>query len=222
MQRILLASLALAFLGVQALAAPPPPKQVAYMGVHPLPDHVFCEIEGPHVHVQAPEHADLLYVVVEGRFRFVGDPTPFGYQGPKFAYHGHHPLVVAGGVHESYCYLDGPHHHHVAPPAKTFTLHGGAYWYVGTWSKRYHAEAPQRTKINVVYEPLLYVRPVITVAPPPAFHQPVIEVVVALPAPRVQVMPWFVVEYEHGHHHHGRHKKHHHHHHHHHDHGGDD
>ncbi|MBX3155705.1 MAG: hypothetical protein KF773_06885 [Deltaproteobacteria bacterium] len=215
MHRILLATFALALLGVPALAAPAP-KQIAYVGIHPLPDNVFCEIEGAHVHVQAPEHADLLYVQVDGRFRFVGDPAPFGYQGPKFAYHGHHPLVVGDTVHESYCYLDGPHYHHIAPPAKTFVRHGDAYWYVGTWPKRYHAEAPKRTKINVVYAPLLHVRPVIAVAPPPAFHQPVIEVVVAVPAPRVQVVPWIVVEDDHHHHKHHKHKKHHHHHKHHH------
>jgi hypothetical protein len=108
------------------------PKLVGYVGVHPLPSDVFCEIEGPHLHVGIPEHATTLYRVHEGRYHFIGDPTSFGYDGDTFAYHGHHPIVLVGHVHETFCALDGPHHHLYKPPASAkFVLRGDVYVFIG-------------------------------------------------------------------------------------------
>jgi hypothetical protein len=124
MSRILLA-LAVVLVADPASAAPAI-KQVAYVGIHPLPDHEFCEIEGPHVHVQAPEQATALYVVIEGRYRFIGDPVVHGYKGKTFPYHGHH--VIVG---QTFCYIDGAHHHHDAPLPGKFTLQGGFFVFIG-------------------------------------------------------------------------------------------
>lgn len=228
MKRIILAMSIVAIVAGLATAAPAKPaKQVTYVGVHPLPGATFCHIEGSHVHLQAPEHADVLYRVHEGRYFFVGDPAPFGYEGPKHAYYGHHP-IVGNDFPDSFCYLDGPHYHVTTPDAPTFVLRGGAYWYTGDWPKIYKVEAPRFTKINVVYEPLLYARPVVTVAPPPEYRPPVIEVVVKAPKtivvtkPVVRVRAPVIVidagyDYDVHYYRHRHHRKKHHHHHRHHD-----
>jgi hypothetical protein len=132
MSRILIILLALTG---TALAAPK--KHVGYVGVHPLPGSVLCEIEGPHLHFDVPEHASTLYRVHQGRYHFIGDPTSFGYEGPTFAFHGHHPIVIVGHVHETYCNLEGPHHHLYKPPATTFVLRGDVYVYVGPKPRRH-------------------------------------------------------------------------------------
>jgi len=211
-------------------------KQIAYVGVHPIPVEAgggFCDIEGPHVHIYRPEHADELYRVVGGSYLFIGDPVPFGYDGPRHAYHGRHPIPVDELVsrdhaeHDGtvYCYLDGPHYHIYTPPsALSFVERGNAYWYTGAWTPSYQHDAPRYQKINLLYEPLTYARPVVTAAAPVGYHVPVIEVAVHAPAPVVvrhptRVVevyePWIVVDddsrYEHRHHHH--HHRHHHHHH---------
>lgn len=215
-------------------------KQIAYTGVHPVPAEeggAFCNIEGPHVHLYRPDHADVLYRVVGGAYLFVGDPAPFGYDGPKHAYHGRHPIPVdelVGGDHrehdgELFCYLDGPHYHiYLPPPALKFVLRGDAYWYVGDWPRSYRLDAPRYQKINAAYAPLQYARPVVTVSAPVGYHVPIVEVdvprpvpiVVRHPAPVIEVrVPWIVVEdgtaydgYAYDIHYHRR--PHHHHHHH--------
>jgi hypothetical protein len=213
----------------RATPRPIPAKQIAYVDVHPIPTDAgggFCNIEGPHVHVYRPEHADELYRVVGGSYLFIGDPVPFGYDGPKHAYYGRHPIPVDelvakphtehdGGV---YCYLDGPHYHiYVPPPTLTFVDRGNAYWYVGAWPRSYQLDAPRYQKINIIYAPLLYARPVVTASAPAGYHVPIIEVTVRPPAPAVRhpmppvYPPYLVIEYGdrdyHRHHHH----KHHHH-----------
>lgn len=229
-----------------ALAKPGrPTKQVEYANVHPLPKQGgrgFCNIEGPHVHIYRPDHADVLYRVVGGAYVFIGDPVPFGYDGPRHAFHGPHPIPVAEIVVEPppdlgvvFCYLDGPHYHpYVPPPALAFTERGGAHWYTGEWPRSYQADAPRYRKINVVYDPLLYARPVITASAPVGYHVPVIAVTLPprVKPPIVEVrVPWLIVDNGHDHHHcrrhhHHGHRKHRHHghckhRHHHHDHDDD-
>ncbi|HET7500513.1 MAG TPA: hypothetical protein VFK02_05900 [Kofleriaceae bacterium] len=182
-----------------ALAAPSPaPRHIAYVGVHPIPAPEgggFCDIEGPHVHLYLPVHPDELYRVVGGRYLFIGDPVPFGYDGPTHVYAGRHPIPVDLIVHADppephashdpvFCYLDGPHYHiYAPPPGPSFVLRGDAYWYVGEWPRSYQADGPRYQKINVVYNELTYTRPVITVTAPAGYHVPVIEVTVARPKP---------------------------------------
>ena len=229
-----------------ARANPPSPvaTQIAYVGVHPIPVEAgggFCNIEGPHVHIYRPEHADELYRVVAGSYLFIGDPVPFGYDGPKHVYDGRHPIPVDELVsrehaeHDGtvYCYLDGPHYHiYAPPPSLSFVERGNAYWYTGAWSPSYQRDAARYQKINRLYEPLTYARPIVTVLAPAGYHVPVIEVAVHPAAPVVArhparvvevYAPWIVVDddrYEHRHHHH--HHDHHHHHHHGHDDDDDD
>jgi hypothetical protein len=180
-------------------------EQVKYVGVHPTPDGGFCYIEAPHVHIYKP-HKDkqkvkLLYRQHEGHYEFVGDPVGHGYDGPRHAYYGHHPVavdVVAGVAvegaphHIEFCYLDGPHHHWYAPPADLeFTVTGGAYWFVGTYPPEYERDRKALVRINAIYRPIEYQRPVIEVAPPPAYHGPIVDVhapVVEVVTPAVEVV----------------------------------
>ena len=81
-----------------------------------------------------------------GRYYFVGDPTPFGYDGPRYSFYGPHPIAdvnVTFGA-PTYCYLKGPHYHWYAPPPTAqFEMRGGAYWYVGAYEPVFYAEQPR-------------------------------------------------------------------------------
>ena len=149
--------------------------QVRYLGVHPLPASEgggICYIEGPHVHIFATDK--LQYRDHGGWSVFVGDPVAYGWEGPKVAYKGPHPIhveaVVGGPPDEEYCYIAGPHFHAYAPAeGPDFKLVGGAYFYVGEPPKRFIDERPTYVGINAVYTPIVYTRPVIEVAAPEAW-----------------------------------------------------
>lgn len=169
-------------------------KQVKYVGVHPIAADAgggFCYLEVPHVHVYTPAKAEVLYREHDGGHFFVGDPVPYGYDGPKHAYYGPHPVHVDVLVDESeldgdeieYCYLDGPHYHYYTPPPSLkFTVKGGVYYFAGDYPEIYVEEKPRYAKINVIYKPLKYTRPVVVEAPPPEYHGPVVDVHVYTPA----------------------------------------
>lgn len=207
-------------------------EQVAYVGMHPIPTGGFCYIEAGHVHVYAPSaKAKVMYRMNDDAYQFVGDPVAFKYDGPRYTYQGHHPIEVdavvgveAPAAHVEYCYLNGPHYHYWYPePTAQFEVKGGVYWYVGPFAPEYKLHRKRYVAINAVYEPIVYERPVIAVAPPAAFvgvgvvggvgggvgvvggvgvsagvevhvPQPVLEVDVAVPG--------IVVETGHVHHHH--------------------
>lgn len=156
--------------------------EVRFVGMHPIaPEYGggFCYIEFPHVHVYEPQRPDVLYRPYEGGNHFVGDPVPYGYEGPKHAYYGHHPIDVDfvlgdGDDDTEYCYIDGPHYHAFGPPPDAqFTLKSGVYFYSGDFPRAYVEARPRYSKINAVYRPLQYTRPVVVVAPPPEYHGPV-------------------------------------------------
>jgi len=158
------------------LAATAQARAVEYMSQHPLPrkiGHGFCYIDVPHFH-DFPPSDPRLYRQVDGQYYFVGDPSPFEYEGPKYPYYGAHPVVeaqVTAGP-PVYCYLRGPHYHwYQPPPTASFELKGGAYWYVGAYPQTFYDERPHYAVVNEAYAPIVYTRPVvdITVAPP-AFH----------------------------------------------------
>jgi hypothetical protein len=217
-------------------------KQVRYVGIHPIPKPHgggLCRIEAPHVHVFAP--ADKVqYRDHRGAHYFVGDPVAYGYDGDRHSYVGHHPIHVEavvgpiGGVVEAdheFCYLDGPHYHGFAPPqviVSDFELDGGAYFYVGTPPPTYVEARPALIKINTVYKPMVYARPVVVVEPPEAwigvrFAAPVVVVeppraraAVVVETPAVVVTPPSIdvhvgfgvgVGVVGGHHHHHRYKR---------------
>lgn len=163
--RLPLLALALATLaGGVATADKARIEQIRFRGVHPLPEAEgggICYIEGPHVHIF--HHDDVQYRVHDGWAVFVGDPVAFGYEGPKVAFQGAHPIEVEGTT--EYCYLEGPHFHIHAPVAgPAFQVKGGAYVYVGAPVPRVEAYA----RINAIYAPLVYVRPPAVVIEAPA------------------------------------------------------
>jgi hypothetical protein len=178
-------------------------KQVRYVGIHPVPKAEgggICYIEGPHVHVFAADK--LQYRDHRGANYFVGDPVAYGYDGQRYAYKGHHPIHVGavvgdGDPDDVYCYLTGPHYHYFAPSeGPEFRLSGEAYFYVGDPARAYVDARPAMMKINAVYQPLVYERPVVTVDAPVGwigaraeFVAPAAAVVVAPPAAGMVVAP---------------------------------
>jgi hypothetical protein len=148
-------------------------KQTRYIGIHPIPKAEgggFCNIEGPHVHVFAANK--LEYRDHRGANYFVGDPVAYGYDGPRHAYKGHHPIhvdVVVGDQDPDveYCYLNGPHYHYFTPPpGPDFKVSGDAYFYVGTPPPVYVEARPAMVEVNAIYTPIVYARPVIEVEAP--------------------------------------------------------
>jgi hypothetical protein len=148
-------------------------KQVHYVGIHPVPKSEgggICYIEGPHVHIYGANK--LEYRDHRGANYFVGDPVAYGYDGPKHAYKGHHPIRVNAVVGDDdqdieFCYIDGPHYHYFTPPdGPDFQVVGDAYFYVGEPGPVYVDARPQMVKINAIYTPLVYTRPVVEVEPP--------------------------------------------------------
>lgn len=189
---ILLVVLAAGVAGTSEAGADRP--QHRYVGIHPIPAKQgggLCHIEAPHVHVYGIE-AKVQYRDHDGWSHFVGDPVAYGWDGPKHAYYGHHPVpvhVVVGDDHDDteYCYLDGPHYHAWAPPpGLDLELRGGAYWYVGQFPRAYVDGRRAYGPIDVVYEPIHYTRPVIevAVAPPQWYGLVVAPAAVVVPPPR--------------------------------------
>src|SRR4051794_16431556 len=142
-------------------------RQVRYAGVHPVPKSEgggMCHIEGPHVHIFAANK--LEYRVHDDDYVFVGDPVAYGWDGPKYAYKGNHPVhveaVVGGPPEVEYCYINGPHYHYFEAEDPDVKLVGGAYFWVDTTPPPVYVEArPQYVAINATYEPIRYTRPVI-------------------------------------------------------------
>src|SRR5215813_8335774 len=171
------------------IAARAEAKQFRFDGMHPIPDSAgggFCYIEGPHVHAYEPYRADVMYRSEPTGYAFVGDPIPYGYDGPKYSFYGHHPIYVDGV--EEYCYIDGPHYHYYAPPERApFKLKGGVYFYAGPFPTTYTELRPRYSRINVIYRPIHYARPVVVEAPPPEYTGPVFEAhaVVGVPPPPI-------------------------------------
>jgi len=168
--RWILLTLALALAVPAAMADPG--KQVRYAGIHPIPKAEgggICYIEGPHVHIYA---ANKIEYRVHGNDNvFVGDPVAYGWDGPKHAYKGPHPVhveaVVGGDPGVEYCYLEGPHYHHFEPPeGPDFKVAGGAYFYVGQPPRAFIDARPTYVGINTTYRPLVYARPVVEVEAP--------------------------------------------------------
>jgi hypothetical protein len=149
---------------------------VRYMSQHPLPRKAgggFCYIDVAHVHDFGPSDPRM-YRQIDGQYYFVGDPSPFEYQGPRYAYYGGHPVAEANVSFGQpvYCYLQGPHYHwYQPPPEASFELRGGAYWYTGTFAPAYYDQRPHFATVNEAYAPIVYERPVVDVTlAPPAFH----------------------------------------------------
>jgi hypothetical protein len=147
-------------------------RQVRFAGIHPIPKSEgggICYIEGPHVHIYSANK--LEYRVHGDDHVFVGDPMAYGYDGPKYAYRGPHPInvdvVYPGDPGVEYCYIQGPHYHYFAPPdGPDFRMQGDAYFYVGEPPHAFIEARPMYVGINDYYRPMVYTRPVIEVEPP--------------------------------------------------------
>jgi hypothetical protein len=159
-------------------------RHVHFGGPHPVAAKFgggYCYIETPHMHIYMPDHAPL-YQQVNDEYVFTGDPTPFGYEGDKFQYYGHHPIASVNGE-PVYCYLEGPHFHAYEPPSEGYKMKKGVAFYVGPYTPAYNKMRPQRTKlINAEYRPYASYRPVVEVQPPEEWQG---EVYVAPPAVEV-------------------------------------
>jgi hypothetical protein len=146
---------------------------VRYHAKHPMPHKfggTFCYIDVPHVH-DFPPAEPRLFRMHDEEYYFVGDPAPYGYDGPKYSFYGPHPIVEADVQfgEPAYCYIEGPHSHWYQPTARAnFEFRGGAYWYVGAFDPVYYSARPRYVVINDVYRPMAYARPVVdvTVVPP--------------------------------------------------------
>ncbi|HZA14165.1 MAG TPA: hypothetical protein VE618_06705 [Myxococcaceae bacterium] len=159
-------------------------KPVKYAGVHPRtgqPDGGVCYIQFFHAHRFEPANASVLYRVHAGAFFFIGDPVPFGYDGPRHAYYGHHPVLVnavleddAGADHIEYCYLDGPHFHSFAPPSgQRFVEKDGVHYYAGDYPPAYEQARSELSRVNAIYRALKYERPAVAGPPPEAYRGPI-------------------------------------------------
>src|SRR5262245_23183838 len=70
-------------LAISAYVAPAEARHVRFLGPHPVNGKFgggYCYIELPHVHAYAPDHTSL-YTEVDDGYLFIGDPSPFGYEG---------------------------------------------------------------------------------------------------------------------------------------------
>lgn len=147
-------------------------KQVGFVGIHPVPKGEgggICYIEVPHVHLYPANK--LEYRMHDDDHVFVGDPVAYGWDGPKHAYKGPHPIqvdVIVGGAPDvEHCYLGGPHYHYFAPPeGPDYKIVGGAYFYVAAPPRAFIEARPTYVGINAMYKPLVYARPVIEVEAP--------------------------------------------------------
>jgi hypothetical protein len=182
-------------LPVLALARPAEARAHHFLGPHPIAAKLgggYCYIEAPHMHIYAPDHP-ALYQQVDDQWVFTADPTPFGYEGERHPFYGHHPVTIVDG-RPVYCYLDGPHYHPFAPPDDGYRMKDGVAFYVGPYAPEYTEYRPHRVKlVNAAYRPYVAFRPTVVVAPPPEWHG---EVYVAPPAVEVQA-PGVYVERPH-------------------------
>jgi hypothetical protein len=160
-------------------------KHVRFLGPHPCPARYgggYCYIDAPHIHAYAPDKTTL-YQQVGDQYVFTGDPTPYGYDGERHAFYGHHPIVTETGE-PVYCVIDGPHYHPFAAPATPdFKVKSDVAFYIGP-----PLPVPQAhvRLVNAAVRPYVQYRPAVTVEPPPEYHA---EVWVAPPGVTLGVSP---------------------------------
>jgi hypothetical protein len=171
---------------------------VHFLGAHPIAAKYgggFCLIEAPHLHIYPPDHPNL-YQRVGDQVVFTADPTPFGYEGEKHPFYGHHPVRMVDGE-PVFCYIDGPHYHGFeAPDGHDYETRKGVAFYVGAFPPSYAKLRPARARaINAEYRPYVSLRPTIEVTPPDhwrgeVWRGPGVEVIapgVVIGSPEVEV-----------------------------------
>jgi hypothetical protein len=175
-----------AVLALMAVAARAEAKHVRFLGPHPIAAKFgggYCYIEAPHMHVYSPDRPNL-YQQVGDDYVFTGDPTPFGYEGDRHPFYGHHPVAVEGAPEPVFCVIDGPHFHaYAAPSTPDYRVKDGVAFYVSPIPQAYVRPARVRV-VNSEYRPYVSFRPTVEVAPPPEWHG---EVYVSGPSASVEV-----------------------------------
>src|SRR5207247_1901836 len=107
-------------------------RHVRFFGPHPVAARMgggYCYIDLPHLHAYPPDRP-ALYQQVGDQYVFTGDPTPFGYDGDRHTFYGHHPVAVIEGE-PVYCYLNGPHFHPYLADGPDYKIKGDVAFYVG-------------------------------------------------------------------------------------------
>lgn len=164
-----------------AAAAPDAARKSArFYGAHPIaaPRGGYCYIDAPHSHDYAPDRP-VLYQEAGDGYVFTGDPVPFGYDGEKVVYYGHHPVpapvdAVPGGQ-PVFCFIKGPHYHGYRPPEPTgYKTRDNVVFYVGPFPPEIARQRPQQERLlEAEYRPYVAQRPQVVVTPPPEWQGPV-------------------------------------------------
>jgi hypothetical protein len=164
---------------------------VHFMGPHPIGARYgggYCYIEAPHMHIYSPDRPNL-YQQVGDEYVFTGDPTPFGYEGERHPFYGHHPVIVDGSPEPVYCLINGPHFHaYPAPVSPDYRIQKGVAFYMAPIPQAYVPRARVHM-VNAEYRPYVDFRPTVEVMPPPAWPG---EVYVAGPSVEVRAPGVFV------------------------------
>ncbi|HEX2573529.1 MAG TPA: hypothetical protein VH877_28525 [Polyangia bacterium] len=174
------------------LAVPAWAKPTHFVGAHPVAASYgggYCYIDVPHVHIYNPDRAPLYQQTPDGVV-FTGDPTPFGYEGDRNVFYGHHPVPgVVVNNEPVYCFINGPHYHPYEPAdGPEYRIKNGVAFYVGPFAPSYARLKPGRVKVvNAEYRPFVSFRPTVEVEPPPEYHGDVVVVGAPPPAPGVVV-----------------------------------
>lgn len=176
--------------------AAPPKGKGRFMGPHPLAGHPgagYCFIEVPHVHDYLPDRP-ALYQQAGDSYTFTGDPVPFGYEGEKTVFYGHHPVPppaesdLEAPPAPTFCFMKGPHYHdYPQPEGPGYKTKDNVVFYVGPIPPAAAAIRPQIEKaLEAEYRPYVAQRPQVVVTPPPEWPG---VVWVAPKAPEVVAVP---------------------------------
>ena len=129
-----------------------------YGGQHPVDTRVvegpaWDETQGTHLHPYPP--FDLrLFVLRDGCYHFVGDPTDFGYRGRTYSYYGAHPVLdhYGGG----WCFMIAGHSHWWRPWSPYFTVAGPWYYWHGPYDPFFWSHWPYYAHYYRAYYPRYY------------------------------------------------------------------
>jgi hypothetical protein len=139
-------------------AAPGGGLNYCFGGPHPVDTRVvdgpaWDESQGRHLHPYPP--FDLrLFVLREGCYHFVGDPTDFGYRGQTYSYYGAHPVLETYGG--GWCFMIGGHAHWWRPWSPYFTVAGPWYYWYGPYDPFFWNHWPYYAHYYRAYYPRYY------------------------------------------------------------------
>ncbi len=142
----------------QPPAAAPGGNNYCFGGAHPVDTRVVAgtawdETEGTHLHPYPP--FDLrLFVLRDGCYHFIGDPTDFGYRGRTYSYYGAHPVLESYGG--GWCFMIGGHAHWWRPWSPYFTVAGPWFYWQGAYDPFFWNHWPYYAHYYRAYYPRYY------------------------------------------------------------------